>query len=108
MVLQQVLPPLVVPELIPSAGPITLAIGHNKRVMSSYNLSPRNGTIQIYKLDAVMVIRPQLKIGDNILLMLYEGTEGLFLFIEEVFHEDHEQCFPQRLLVDYCMCNIVC
>ena len=84
LVLQQVLPPSVVPELIPSAGPITLAIGQNKRVMSSYNLSPRNGTIINHKWNAVMEIRPQLKMGDNILLFLYEGTEGLFLFIEEV------------------------
>ena len=81
LVFQQELPPLVVPELIPSAGPITLAIGQNKRVMSSYNISPINGTIFIHKWNAVMEIRPHLKTGDNVLLFMYEGIAGIFLFI---------------------------
>ena len=82
--MQQVLPPSVVPELIPSTGPITLAIGQNNKVMSTYILGPRNGSIIIHKWYLVMEIRPQLKMGDNILLYLYEGTEGPFLFIQDI------------------------
>jgi hypothetical protein len=81
LVLQQVLPPSVIPELIPSAGPITLAIGQNKRVMSSYNISPRNGTIFIHKWNVVMEIRPHMKMGDTAFLFMYEGIAGIFLFI---------------------------
>jgi len=49
--------------------------------MSSYNISPRNGTIFIHKWDDVMEILPHMKMGDNSLLFMYEGIAGIFLFI---------------------------
>ena len=78
------LSPSVVPELMPRHGPITLAIGHNKKFMARYIISPRIGSIHITKWEAVMEMRPHLKMGANAMLMLYEGTEGLFLFIDDM------------------------
>jgi hypothetical protein len=78
------LPPSVVPELMPTQGPITLAIGHNKKFMARYIISPRTGNIHITKWEAVMAMRPHLKMGANVMLMLYKGTEGLFLFIDDM------------------------
>ena len=37
--------------------------------------------IIIHKWNVVMEIRPHMKMGDNILLFMYEGVAGLFLFI---------------------------
>ena len=58
--------------------------GHNKKFMARYIISPRIGTIHITKWEDVMAMRPHLKMGANVMLMLYEGTEGFFLFIDDI------------------------
>ena len=80
---QQKLPPSVVPELMPTHGPITLAIRH-KKFMARYIISPRTGNIHITKWEAVMAMHPHMKMGANVMMMLYKGTEGLFLFIDDM------------------------
>jgi hypothetical protein len=78
------LPLSVVPELMPTHGPITLAIGNNNKFMARYIISPRTRNIHITKWEAVMAMHPHLKMGANVMRMLYEGTEGLFLFIDDM------------------------
>ena len=80
--LQQKLPREVVPELMPRRGPITLAVGNNKKVMSRYSISRADGRIHINSWAQVMEVLPSLKIGDNVMFMLYESTKGLFLFMD--------------------------
>ena len=67
-----------------TCGPSILAIGHNKKFMARYIITPGIGTIHITKWEAVMEMRPHLKVGANVMLMLYEGTEGLFLCIDDI------------------------
>ena len=81
---QQKLPPVVVPGSISRSGRITLVPANNARVIARYCISRRNGTIQINKFSLLMAMHPYWKIGDTVLLMIYQGTGGLFLFIDEM------------------------
>ena len=57
---------------------------NNAKVVARYCISRRKGTIQINKFLLVVAMHPYWKTGDTILLMLYQGTGGLFLFIDEM------------------------
>ena len=81
---QQKLPAIVVPGSISRRGRITLVPANNAKVIARYCISRRNGTIQINKFSLVVAMHPYWKIGDIVLLMLYQGTGGLFLFIDEM------------------------
>ena len=78
------LPVVVVPGSITQHGRITLVPANNAKVIARYCISRRNGTIQINKFSLVVAMHPYRKIGDTFLLMLYQGTKGLFLFIDEM------------------------
>ena len=80
--MQQKLPREVVPDLMPCRGPITLAIDTNKKVMSRYAINRKDGRIHINKWGKIMAIHPSWQVGDNVMFMLYEGINGIFLFIE--------------------------
>jgi hypothetical protein len=81
---QQKLPAVAVPGSISRRGRITLVPANNAKVIARYCISRRNGTIQISKFSLVVAMHPYWKIGDTVLLLLYQGTEGLFLFIDEI------------------------
>ena len=81
---QQKLPAVAVPGSISLHGRITLVPTNNAKVIARYCISRRNGTIQINKFSLVVAMHPYWKIGDIVLLMLYQGTGGLFLFIDEM------------------------
>ena len=80
---QQKLPP-VVPGSISRPGRITLVPANNAKVIARYCISRKNGTIQINKFSLLVAMHPYWKIGDTVLLLLYQGTGGLFLFIDEM------------------------
>ena len=80
--LQQKLPQEVVPDLIPRGGPITLDVGNNKKVMSSHSISRSDERIHINSWARVLEILPSLRIWDNGMFILYEGTDGLFMLID--------------------------
>jgi hypothetical protein len=46
----------------------------NAKVIARYCISRTNGTIQINRFSVVLAMHPHLKIGDTVILMLYEGT----------------------------------
>ena len=81
---QQKLPVVAVPGSISLCGRITLVPANNAKVIARYCISRRNGTIQISKFSLLVAMHPYWKIGDTILLMLYQGTGGLFLFIDKM------------------------
>ena len=76
--------PVAVPGSISWRGRITLVPANNAKVIARYCISRRNGTIQINKFSLLVAMHPYWKIGDIVLLMLYQGTGGLFLFIDEM------------------------
>ena len=76
--------PVAVPGSISRHGRITLVSANNAKVIARYCISRRNGTIQINKFSLVVAMHPYWKIGDTVLLMIYQGTGGLFLFIDEM------------------------
>lgn len=84
--LQQTLPPTVVPELIPYSGPITLCVGRNMKVTSRYIIHRKYKHTLIDKWWSVLALHPYLQIGVNVMHMLYEGTDSLFLFIDDFLH----------------------
>jgi hypothetical protein len=52
--------------------------------MARYIISPRTGNIHITKWEAVMAMRPHLKMGASVMLILYEGTKAFFFVIEDM------------------------
>ena len=76
--------PIGVPGSISRRGRITLVPANNAKVIARYCISRRNGTIKINKFSLLVAMHPYWKIGDTVLLMLYQGTGGLFLFIDEM------------------------
>ena len=76
--------PVAVHGSISRRGRITLVPANNAKVIARYCISRRNGTIQINKFSLLVAMHPYWKIGDTVLLMLYQGTGGLFLFIDEM------------------------
>ena len=76
--------PVAVPGSISRRGRITLVPANNAKVIARYCISRKNGTIQINKFSLLMAMHPYWKIGDTVLLMLYQGTGGIFLFIDEM------------------------
>ena len=71
-------PVVAVPGSISQHGRITLVPANNANVIARYCISHRNGTIQINKFSLVVVMHPYWKIGDTVLLLLYQGTgEGV-------------------------------
>ena len=81
---QRKLPPVVVPGSISRRGRITLVPANNAKVIARYCISRRSVTIKINKFSLVVAMHPYWKIGDTVLLMIYQGTGGLFLFIDEM------------------------
>ena len=81
---QHKLPHVAVPGSISQRGRITLVPANNAKVIARYCISRRNGTIQINNFSLVMAIHPYWKIGDTLLLMLYQGIGGLFLSINDM------------------------
>ena len=81
---QQKLPVVAVPGQISRRGRITLVPANNAKVIARYCISHKTGTIQINKFSLLMAMHPYWKIGDTVLLMIYQGTGGLFLFIDEM------------------------
>ena len=81
---QQKLPPVASPGSISRHGRITLVPANNAKVIARHCISHRNGTIQINKFSLLVAMHPYWKIGDTVLLLLYQGTGGLFLFIDEM------------------------
>ena len=81
---QQKLPAVAVSGSISQHGRITLVPANNAKVIARYCISRKNGTIQINKFSLVVAMHPYWKIGDTVLLLLYQGTGGLFLFIDEM------------------------
>ena len=80
----QKLPPVSVPGSISQRGRITLVPANNAKVIARYCISRKNGTIQINKLSLLVAMHPYWKIGDTVLLMLYQGTGGLLLLVDEM------------------------
>ena len=81
---QQKLPPVAVPGSISWRGRITLVPANNAKVIARYCIYRKNGTIQINKFSLLVAMHPYCKIGDTVLLLLYQGTGGLFIFIDEI------------------------
>jgi len=76
--------PVAVSGLISRRGRITLVPTNNTKVIGRYLISRRNGTIQINKFSLLVTMHPYWKIGHTVQLMLYQGTGGLFLYIDEM------------------------
>ena len=76
--------PVAVPGSISRRGRITLVRANNAKVIARYCISRRNGTMQINKFSLVVAMHPYWKMGDTVLLMLYQGTGGFFLFINKM------------------------
>lgn len=83
-VLHQKLPCLVVRQKMPHHGQNTLALGQNKKVMSTYSVSRIDQRILTKGWRQIMTIRPFLEIGDKVMFMLYHGTKGTFMFIDDI------------------------
>ena len=80
----QKLPIAAVPESISRRGRITLVPANNAKVIARYCICHKNGTIQINKFSLLVAMHPYWKIRDTVLLLLYQGTGGLFLLIDEM------------------------
>ena len=84
MFLQQKIPARVVPEDMPSSGDITLVFHPHTVVKGSYMISDYDGRVSVNGWNKLINKKMNLKIEDNMLLFLYLGNSGGFLFVYKV------------------------
>jgi hypothetical protein len=82
---QQKLPRRLLPQDMALSGGITLIGNFGTRMTSTYNTSPdeNDGRVCINRWDKFMAHEAKFEIGHKMLMMLYLGDHGTYLF---VFH----------------------
>ena len=83
---QQKLPRRLVPDGMHDEGAITIVCDPNTRLSSTYTISAdeKDGRVCINKWDKFMKMEKQLKIGQKLLMILYIGDHGIYLFVSHV------------------------
>ena len=83
MLFKQKLPHRVVPEDMEEYGAITIVGRPRSRVSSTYTISHIDGRVCVNKWNDFMKKEKHLVLGDKVLMLLYLGDHGIYLF---VFH----------------------
>jgi hypothetical protein len=65
-------------------GAITIVFHPSTRVSSTYTISDDDGHVCVNKWDIVMENEDQLELGHKLLMVLYLGDHGTYLFISHV------------------------
>lgn len=83
---QQKLPHRIVPEDMAEEGAITLVCHPKTRLSSTYTISTdeHDKRLCVNRWDKFMKMEKKLKIGHKLLMVLYLGDHGIYLFVSHV------------------------
>ncbi len=83
---QQKLPRRLLPQDMALSGGITLIGNFGTRMTSTYSTSPdeNDGRVCINIWDKFMAKEAKLEIGHKLLMMLYLGDHGTYLFVSHI------------------------
>ena len=83
---QQKLPHRLIPDGMQAEGAITLVCDPNTRLSSTYTISAdeHDGRVCINRWDKFMKMEKDLKEGHKLLMILYIGDHGIYLFVSHV------------------------
>lgn len=114
-VFQQKLPHHLLTKGMPYRGLLTLVLGLHLKLVSTYCIFPKSRRITINGWAYIMILCPNFKIGDIFMFMLYQGTLGLFLFIDAITSwMSFEKTYiafctaAPDIPFNYCMITIIC
>jgi hypothetical protein len=65
-------------------GAITIVFHPRTRVSSMYTISDDDGRVCVNKWDIFMAKEKQLELGHKLLMVLYLGDHGTYLFVSHV------------------------
>ena len=84
---KQKLPQRVVPEDMHECEAINIVCHPHTRLSSSYTISDLDGHVCVNKWSDFMMKQNHLVIGEKVMMLLYVGDHGIYLF---VFHIPEE------------------
>jgi hypothetical protein len=84
MLFKQKLPQRVVPQDMAEYGAITIVCHPNTRVSSTYTISDIDGRVCVNKWNELMMKEKLLVIGEKVMMLLYLGNHGIYLFVSHV------------------------
>lgn len=84
IVFKQKLPNRVVPEEMEEYGAITIVYHPHSTVSSTYTISDIDGRVSVNKWNEFMKKEKILLLGQKVLMLLYLGDHGIYLFVSHV------------------------
>ena len=84
MLFKQKLPHRVVPEDMDEYGAITIVCHPHTTVSSTYTISAIDGHVCVNKWNEFMKKEKILLLGHKVLMLLYLGDHGIYLFVSQV------------------------
>ena len=84
IVFKQKLPNRVVPEEMEEYGAITIVYHPHSTVSSTYTISDIDGHVCVNKWNEFMKKEKLLLLGQKVLMLLYLGDHGIYLFVSHV------------------------
>ena len=84
IVFKQKLPNRVVPEEMEEYGAITIVCHPHSTVSSTYTISDIDGHVCVNKWNEFMKKEKLLLLGQKVLMLLYLGDHGIYLFVSHV------------------------
>ena len=84
MLFKQKLPQRVVPQDMAEYGAINIVCHPNTRVSSTYTILDIDGCVCVNKWNEFMKKEKILLLGRKVLMLLYLGDHGIYLFVSHV------------------------
>lgn len=81
---KQKLPQRVVPEDMDEYGAINIVCHPHTRLSSSYTISDLDGRVCVNKWNDFMMKENHLVIGEKVMMLLYLGDHGIYLFVSHI------------------------
>lgn len=86
--MEQKIPSRFVPQELEEFGFITIVRHPNTVVKATYSISTSDGRLSVGGWKEFMKKENVLQLGDKVLLLLYSGNQGLFMFVTDVPYID--------------------
>ena len=80
----------MIPLNMEESGAITIVRHPNTRVSTSYTISDLDGRVCVNGWNYFMKKEDRLIIGDKVLMLLYPGDHGIYLFVYHVPENNYE------------------
>jgi len=88
--MEQKIPSRFVPQELEEYGCVTIVRHPHTAVKGTYSISTSDGRLSVGGWKEFMKKENVFQLGDKVLLLLYSGNQGLFLFVTDVPYIDPE------------------